>query len=90
MKAFGADDSTFTTVSHSVHRMRRAALSPFFSKAQVRKLQPVIQERVDAVLHRIEGFKETGEVARLDHAFSAYSAGEGQCTSMKSSSSNMI
>lgn len=75
-KAFGADESTFATTGHDVHRVRRAALNPFFSKAQVRKLQPVIRERVGAMLERFEGARERGEVLRLDVAFAAYSAGE--------------
>lgn len=75
-KSFGADESTFATVLHEPHRMRRAALNPFFSKSQVRKLQPIIQERVDAVLGRLKGFCESGDVIRLDVAFAAYSAGE--------------
>lgn len=52
-KQFGADDSAFSTVDHDLHRMRRAALSPFFSAAKVRELQPVIDAQVNNVLRRL-------------------------------------
>ncbi|KAH8702676.1 cytochrome P450 [Phaeosphaeriaceae sp. PMI808] len=47
----GLDLCVFATVEHDLHRKRRAALLPFFSKASVRRLQPVIIERVDRVLN---------------------------------------
>jgi hypothetical protein len=56
--------------------MRRAALNPFFPKAKVRMLQPVIQESVDAMLGRLKDFRDDGSVIRLDSAFAAFSAGE--------------
>ena len=51
-KSFGMDKSVFGTPGHDLHRMRRAALAPYFSMASVRRLQPVIQERVDVLLER--------------------------------------
>ncbi|RLL96210.1 hypothetical protein CFD26_104014 [Aspergillus turcosus] len=73
-KVFAADESTFATTKHDLHRSRRAALNPFFSKAQVKRLQSVIQERVDAFLHRLHLFQNSGAVVQLDRAFAAYSA----------------
>ncbi|OBT66703.1 hypothetical protein VE03_03886 [Pseudogymnoascus sp. 23342-1-I1] len=73
-KAFAADESTFATALHEPHRMRRAALNAFFSKGQVRQLQPMIQSTVDKLLKRFKTFQETGDVMRLDVAFAAYSA----------------
>ncbi|GJC84772.1 cytochrome P450 monooxygenase sdnE [Colletotrichum liriopes] len=70
--AFGVDLSTFGSELHEAHRLRRSAIAPFFSKARVRKLEPMIQERANAVLGRLKGFAATGEVMRLDHALTAY------------------
>lgn len=75
-KAFAADESTFATVLHEPHRIRRAALNAFFSKGQVRQLQPMIQSTVNKLLERFKTFQETGNVMRLDVAFAAYSAGK--------------
>ena len=47
--AAGSPTSTFATVGHDLHRIRRGALSPFFSKASVVKLQPLIHRKVDAL-----------------------------------------
>ena len=75
LKGFGIDFSALSTVPHDVHRMRRAALNPLFSKAKIRQMQPVIQERVDAVLDRLDGFKKSGDVVNLKLAFAAFTAG---------------
>ncbi|KAL7652954.1 hypothetical protein ACMYSQ_007697 [Aspergillus niger] len=69
---FGAPNSTFATVDHDLHRMRRSALSPFFSKASVRRLQPVIWEKVDKLLRRLDEFKNTGQPVRMDIAYAAF------------------
>ncbi|ODM21992.1 hypothetical protein SI65_02836 [Aspergillus cristatus] len=73
-RAFGADSSTFATERHEDHRMRRSALNPSFSTAQVRKLEPLIQGRVDSVMRRVRQFKEDGSVLPLDVMFGAFSA----------------
>lgn len=49
-KSFSLDHSVFGTPQHDLHKMRRAALSPYVSMASVRRLQPVIQERIDLLL----------------------------------------
>jgi cytochrome P450 len=58
---FGLDNSLFSTVSHDVHRMRRAALLPYFSPSHVRKLQPAFQEILDVLLRRLSDLKDTDE-----------------------------
>ncbi|CZR68489.1 uncharacterized protein PAC_18388 [Phialocephala subalpina] len=57
---------------HDLHKMRRAALNPIFSMASVRRLQPVIQERVYLLLERLKGFRETDEVLMASWAFAAF------------------
>ena len=47
--AAGSPASTFATVGHDLHRIRRSALNPFFSKASVVKLEPLIHEKVEAL-----------------------------------------
>ena len=74
-KGFGSDVSTIATVDHDLHRRRRAAWNPVFSKQRITRLQPVIQERVDAFLGRIQECGNKGEVINLKHGFAAYAAG---------------
>jgi cytochrome P450 len=68
--------SLLATVSHDLHRSRRAALSPFFSMANTRKLQPVVEERVSKLVERLVALKDSGKVVNLLHALSAFSNGQ--------------
>ncbi|KAL9044266.1 MAG: hypothetical protein Q9214_002580 [Letrouitia sp. 1 TL-2023] len=67
----GVPTSTLSTAAHDLHRSRRAAISPFFSMQNVRKLQPVIQEKVDILVQRFIEKGRKGEVINVGHAFSA-------------------
>ncbi|KAK4655496.1 hypothetical protein QC762_302900 [Podospora pseudocomata] len=66
-----ASSSTFTTVPHDLHRLRRAALNPFFSVASVTKLEPLIKSKVEKLSARLDKIAQTGEVFRLDAALMA-------------------
>ena len=72
----GIDLSGFGTIDHNLHRIRRAAASPYFSAASVRRLQPVIEEKVQECLERLRGLKKTGEVARAVVVTSAFGTGK--------------
>ncbi|PGH19327.1 hypothetical protein AJ80_04080 [Polytolypa hystricis UAMH7299] len=71
-RGFGIDNSLFSTNPHELHRGRRAALNSLFSKQQVRKMQPTIQERADAMLDRLKGFRDDGGVINLKYASAAF------------------
>ncbi|MCJ1434051.1 hypothetical protein MMC27_003417 [Xylographa pallens] len=57
-KQFGTSGAMFSTSEHDKHRARRAALSRFFSMASVRRLQPMIQERVERMMERLRDCKD--------------------------------
>lgn len=67
------------TADHNLHRVRRAAINPYFSSVNVRRLQPVVEERVECWIGRLRGLRDSGEVVRLIVATSAFSAGECIC-----------
>jgi cytochrome P450 len=71
---FGIPESTFATASHETHRMRRAALNPFFSTASVRRLQPMIEERLDRLLEGFGEFQQSGESMTISLAYAAFTA----------------
>lgn len=50
------------TVPHELHRMRRAALNPHFSKASIRRLEPIIREIVSKLLKRMDSHQKSGEL----------------------------
>lgn len=67
----GTPGSSFSTVAHDHHRIRRGALNAFFSKKAVVALEPVVQSKVDILSRRFAKAEATGEVIRIDAAFMA-------------------
>ena len=73
--AAGVADSTLSTIDHDLHRVRRSAIAPFFSSQNVRKLEPVIQAKVDLLFRRLATLKDVPGDVNLSHAFSAFTNG---------------
>lgn len=71
----GIHTSMLGTAPHNLHKIRRNAVSPFFSKQNVRKLEVGIQERVQALVKRLKLCGEQGETVRIEHAYSAFTNG---------------
>lgn len=67
----GAPGSSFATVGHNLHRLRRSALNPFFSKKAIASNEAQIKEKVEHLCSRLRGCMETNEIVRLDAAFMA-------------------
>ncbi|KUJ11165.1 cytochrome P450 [Mollisia scopiformis] len=73
--AFSSDTSAFATADHDLHRTRRATLNPYFSKSQIRKFAPWIQERANMLCRRFqEEYKGTDNVLTINEAFSCLTA----------------
>jgi hypothetical protein len=72
---FGLDDSVFGTVDHDKHHARSAPLNPFFSVQSVRRLQPMVEERVHVCLERMRGLRTTGQLMNVVIVTSAFSNG---------------
>ncbi|KIA75656.1 hypothetical protein HK57_00589 [Aspergillus ustus] len=71
----GTPGASMNTNKHDLHRVRRAALNPFFAKGAIRKLQPLIDAKVDLLLERLEGVRKDragGGVVNVNHAMSAF------------------
>lgn len=61
-RAFGTDASVFSTTSNDLHRIRRAALNPLFSRKRVLELEDLVHEKagkLDARLRRAAGGQES-------------------------------
>jgi len=52
--------ATFQTTSHVLHRIRRAALSPFFAKRKIYDTVPMIQELMDQICARLNSDEYKG------------------------------
>jgi len=66
---FGNPQSIIGTISHKLHRLRRAPLSKFFSKASVTNLEPVIQSTINKLINRLRDFRDEGRPVIISLAF---------------------
>ncbi|KAL8693461.1 MAG: hypothetical protein Q9218_001732 [Villophora microphyllina] len=69
VRGFGPLLYTFGTISHEHHRIRRGAVAPFFSKALVQQLEPLVQAMIDKLVSRLESLKGAGVVINLIDVF---------------------
>ena len=74
MKGFGAQISSFATEDHDLHRIRRSAVAPFFSRASVSQLEPSVQANIDKLISRLQNLQATGEPVNLVNMFIALTA----------------
>ena len=59
------------TIGHDLHRLRRSAIAPLFSKKNVNELQPLVTKKVDKLVRRFSWAREEGSVIYLVDAMSA-------------------
>lgn len=64
--------ATASTVPHDTHRMRRAALNPFFSRQKVTALEPLLHNQVEKLSRRFEEFASSGKVLPVGYAYPAF------------------
>lgn len=61
--------SIFEKINHDLHRKRRAAANPFFTKRAIQSLKPVIQAKTDIIVSRLRDFVNTGEVVDMSAVY---------------------
>ncbi|KAG8158079.1 hypothetical protein KVR01_011840 [Diaporthe batatas] len=59
------------TVDHDHHRLRRKPMEPFFSRGSIARLEDRLQELTVTLVQRLQEYRGTGKVVRLDHVFAA-------------------
>ncbi|RFU78092.1 cytochrome p450 [Trichoderma arundinaceum] len=64
-------ESLVATEPHDLHRKRRAALSPFFSKTSIRRLEEPIQETLAAILGRMKTASKSVEMMPMSLIYKA-------------------
>lgn len=69
--AFGLKTAAFGTLSNDLHRVRRGALNPLFSRKSVLELEGVVQSKVDKLLRCVGEELAQGEPVDLYHGFRA-------------------
>jgi len=61
----------FGTIDHEVHRKRRAAISPFFSKSTVASTEPMIHDKMRLLCQRLKQTLAVGGVVELRRTYLA-------------------
>ena len=56
---------------HAVHRIRRNAINPFFSRAAVQRLEPLVQQRVKQMSDKFGDYVKSGRLVPVRDAFVA-------------------
>ncbi|KAL9586172.1 MAG: hypothetical protein Q9212_001093 [Teloschistes hypoglaucus] len=64
-------DSHHLSVPHDLHRQRRKHLDTFFSRQGINRTEGMVADAARQLANRLEAFKGTGAVVKLDDAFSA-------------------
>ncbi|ELR03254.1 hypothetical protein VC83_02379 [Pseudogymnoascus destructans] len=72
-RAFGSNSAAFTTASNELHRIRRAALNPLFSRKMVLQLEEVVQSKAQKLCRRLAEALVAGQPLDLHHGFRAVS-----------------
>ena len=65
--------STFGTPPNDIHKIRRGALNPMFSRQRVLELEGIVQEKAGKVCKRMQEGIDQGKPVDLHHAFRAVS-----------------
>ncbi|PWY70840.1 putative benzoate 4-monooxygenase cytochrome P450 [Aspergillus sclerotioniger CBS 115572] len=67
----GFPQSLVSTTTHDHHRMRRAVVSPFFSRRSIQELSVVSEGCTLKLMDRLQKFHDEDKIVRLDDAFAA-------------------
>lgn len=70
-RMFGSVGMAFATTPHELHKLRRRAMDPFFSKRSINDYVPTIQSVIDKFCGRLEDAKRTGKLINLQYAYAA-------------------
>ena len=62
---FGMPQSVFSTASSDLHKIRRTAIAPSFSRRSILALEPMISEKVGKACSRLESSRSSGKAMDL-------------------------
>lgn len=68
---FNNPEAMIATADHSHHRLRRSPVAPFFSKANVRKLDHVLHDTIGKLMGRFKEWEISGEPLNILNAYKA-------------------
>lgn len=69
---FGANTTTSSTVSSTLHAVRRAPLNPMFSKRSITKFEPIVHDKIELLSKGIADYHRDGNVLCVNDAANAF------------------
>lgn len=69
---FGNDTSVLSTGPDALHRVRRNALNPFFSRKRIIDLQGIIRQKVNVFLSKVQDAKKSGDPITISRGYMAF------------------
>ena len=73
-RSTGASTSMFAAVDHNLHQFRRNILANFFSKRSISNIQPLIQDKIELLVGKLEKASNSGAVVNLTTLSAAFTA----------------
>lgn len=72
---FNNSMSSFATAEHRLHRVRRAALNPFFSRRRIAQWSPHIQRHMDRLADRVRAeYAGTDNILNMNNMWGAFTS----------------
>jgi cytochrome P450 len=75
VQGFGLPDAVLNSPDHDIHRMRRAALNPYFSRQAISRIEPVVRSKLETLCRRLEESKKGNAPVNVELAFMALTVG---------------
>lgn len=73
-RSTGVSKSMFAAVDHNLHQVRRNILANFFSKRSIIGIQPLIQDKIERLVVKLDEASRTGTVVNLTTLSAAFTA----------------
>ena len=71
---FDVAESAFSTLDYRLHRPRRALIAPYFAKARVDRIQPLIQGKITKLMRQLDEYARAGKPLKVDVAYNCFTA----------------
>ena len=68
LDGFGLPDAVLETGDHDLHRMRRAALNPYFSTQAIMQMEPVVHEKLELLCEKLKLLVDTRTSVNVEAA----------------------
>ncbi|KAK5054451.1 hypothetical protein LTR84_001341 [Exophiala bonariae] len=69
---FGNENSVLSTGPDDLHRTRRNALNPFFSRKKIIELQGVIRQKLKLLLSKVQEYQDSGAPFAINRGYMAF------------------